>query len=1084
MRRVVALLSVLAVVFGAGAAAARADTHGSATVTLITGDRVTLTPSSQVIVDPAQGRGGFDVLRRDGHVRVIPNRVAGLVGDVLDPALFDVTALVDMGYDDAHRRTLPLIVRGGAATLRAGTALSSIGARATELRKSDAARFGDTLARPRARTAVGRIWLDRKLEADTLDGYLDQVRAPAAWNAGLDGAGVKVAVLDTGVDDEHPALAGQVDAEQNFTDEPSAEDGHGHGTHVASLLAGTGAGSDGARHGIAAGADLISGKVLGDDGAGQMSWVIAGMEWAAAQGADVVNLSLGATSGTTDDPVIESLEHLTASTGTLFVVAAGNDGTFGPSPYTIASPGSAESALTVGAVSGSDVLAFFSSEGPTRNGHRLKPDVLAPGIGILGARAGARLSDLYLPMTGTSQATPIVAGAAALLIQEHPDWTGQRVKSQLVATAHVLPVAGAWEQGGGRLDLEQATREELTPDLASLGFGMLRHPDEAHKTRKVALRNDGSRPVTLTIADQERSDRGAVAPAGALVASPATITVPAGGTATTTVTLRPELLDDGLWNGSVSFNDGDATVVHLPFGVYDEPERYDLDVQVLDRDGRPYDPATGADDPNASPKLNLQNAETGAFYGLEPDAQGHVTARIPPGTYSLTGRIVTPARAGHQGTFTVAGTPELEVRSDTRYVMDARAGERLRPPTLEGQETEPRMGVGVVYSRHSESGSGNIVEMYFDPGDVSGGRVYVTPTEEVSTGSFEATFRWRLEPTGRIRPGAPDAYDLVFHGPRFPHPLSPRLSRSDVDDLARVDTTYRPIGPAGDYIEGIVYATRDTGVGFVTGTSQPVPGATRRLVTADRDVRWGHCLYPAANAYRQHCGDLLPYGRGERADIQFGAALHPEVFNGLQAFGTLMLDGGLGDGQATSLLDDSAVESSRYTLYRNDELVGTVDGAWAHFPVADEPAHLRLVQEWRLADAFSRSRDARTVWDVDFDPAIVDQLPFLAVDYGAEVDGFGRAAPRKPLRLRLWAGHIPLSTTGPDRIDELTLQWSVDGGTHWQRAAVKRETPATFRGTVPGKELRSGRDVSLRLTATDAAGNAIDQTVDGIIPVR
>ena len=109
-------------------------------------------------------------------------------------------------------------------------------------------------------------------------------------------------MLDAGVDDGHPALAGRVDEQANFTDGPSAADDNGHGTHVASLLAGGGAGSNGARQGIAPGVDLLSGKVLDSHASGQEPWLIAGMEWASAQGAAVVNLSLGGPPTATDDP--------------------------------------------------------------------------------------------------------------------------------------------------------------------------------------------------------------------------------------------------------------------------------------------------------------------------------------------------------------------------------------------------------------------------------------------------------------------------------------------------------------------------------------------------------------------------------------------------------------------------------------------------------------------------------------------------------------------------------------------------------------------------------------------------------------
>ena len=1047
MRRVI--VAALAAFIGM-AGTARADD----TVTLITGDRVTLTSRSEVIVDGP----GLEVRRVRGHVHVIPKDVAPLVGDTLDPALFDVTALAEMGYDDAHSSTLPLIVQGGAT--RQGRALRSIGATAIELRKG--ARF--RLA------GADRVWLDRTLRADALDPYLTQIHAPAAWNAGLDGTGVKVAVLDTGVDEGHPALAGQVDARANFTDAPSAEDGNGHGTHVASLLGGTGAGSGGARQGVATGSDLISGKVLGDSGEGRESWVIAGMEWAAAQGADVVNLSLGGSSGERDDPVIQALEHLTVG-GTLFVTAAGNGGGLGPTPYTIDTPGSASSALTVGAVSANDIPAFFSGEGPTTNGHRLKPDVTAPGVGLLGARAGARETDLYRSMSGTSQATPIVAGAAAMLMQEHPDWSAQRVKAQIVTTADPLPQIGAWSQGGGRLDLEQATAQDVTSDQASLSFGMLRHPDESPKTREVTVRNDGDEPVTLTISDAERGQAGQAAPDDAVVAIPSQITVPAGGSATTTVILDPAKIGDGLWEGGVSF----GTALRLPLGVYDEPERYDLDIRMIDRDGKPYDPATGAGDPNGDATVPILNADTGQFYRLRPDETGHATARVAPGSYSVFGRIVTG------DSFAIAGTPALDVHADTQYVIDARKAKRVRPPAVAGQEIEPRVAIGLTYSRRSQPGSGYTEFGFFDPD----ARLFITPTGEADVGGFETSLRWRLEPTGRIRPGAPDAYDLLFAQPRFTDPLSPALNRDDVADLARVDTTYRPIGPAGEYVEGLVSATEKTGVGIVTRTAQPVPSTSRMLVTANRNVRWGHCVYPPANGSRQHCGDLVSYGRGERAAVQFGAALHPEIFESNHVFGSLYVRSGLGDGPAASGLDESAFESNHFTLYRDGELVGSGEGFDAYFRVPDDPARFRLEHEWRLNDAFSRSREARTVWTVQSTPEEGDTAPpFLTLDYGAAVDGFGRAAPGRPLRLDLRAGHIPLSTPGSDRIDEMTLRWSADGGVTWTRAPLTRTAPAAFRGAVPAKGLRSGREVSLRVTAVDAEGNEVDQTVMGIAPVR
>jgi subtilisin family serine protease len=873
------------------ATASAASAAERATVTLVTGDRVTLETSTggrpNVIFDPAPGSAssGFDVLRDGSHVHVVPDDVASLVPEVLDPALFDVTALVEMGYDDDHADEVPLIVRRAAGVRRIADAsplqsrdtLGSLRATAVELDKDDAADLGEDLARPGRLGGVSKIWLDRKVEAAALDGYLGQVRAPAAWSSGLDGSGVKVAVLDTGVVDGHPALAGRVEAQANFTDAPSPADGSGHGTHVASLLAGSGAGSDGSRQGIATGADVLSGKVLDDHAIGQESWVIAGMEWAAAQGADVVNLSLGAPPAPADDPLAQAVDRLTATTGTLFVVAAGNRGGFGGSPFTIETPGSAASALTVGAVTATDALALFSSQGPTLGSYRLKPDVTAPGVGIFGARAGARDTDLYVRMSGTSQATPIVSGAAALLMQRHPDWTWRQIKSEIVGTADPHPFQTSWTHGGGRLDLDQATHQDVTADLATLSFEYLRHPDEAPASRTVTLTNDGAEPVAVTISDQERSDAGVAAPDAALVASPAQLTVPAGGTATTTVTLNPALLEDGTWQGGVSFDSGATTLLRLPFGVYDEPERYDLELQVLDRNGDPYDPAAGADDPNGDTTIPIFNADNGFFYRLRPDENGRAKERVAPGNYMAFARVITPAGGGNRETFTIAGTSGLEVRSDTKYVIDARDAERLDPPVVEGQPTEPETAVGVTYSRHSDDGRGYTEFGFFDPADVANGRVFISPTEPVDSGTFESTFRWRLAPTGKVKPQSPDRYDLLLNSPRFPDPLSPTLSHRDVSRMADVDTTFSPIGPAGEYLAATVYQTVETGIGFVYRTPQQVPGKTRVLMTAAPDVLWGHCMHVPANANAELCDELHSFSPAERADVQFGATVHPEV---------------------------------------------------------------------------------------------------------------------------------------------------------------------------------------------------------------
>ncbi|MFL6124020.1 S8 family serine peptidase, partial [Actinophytocola sp.] len=392
--RLVAVLTCLVAAVGVSTAAAPAAPTAAATatgpasapagpaaaVTLVTGDTATVTRDAagnpRVRMTPAGDHPtSFTTLREGGDLYVVPSSVERLVPDTLDLELFNVTGLLAQGYGDAATDSLPVIVRGSAGLRAAGgVPLPSIGATAVRVPKKGG--FATTLARAAGGT---KVWLDRRVTAADLDGNLTQIGAPQAWDTGLSGAGVDVAVLDTGIDANHPDLRGKVVAQANFTDDPTAEDGHGHGTHVASIIGGSGAAAGGARKGVAYGARLLSGKVLNAEGVGQLSWLIEGMEWAAAQGADVANISLGAEAGDGDDPTAQALDALSKESGTLFVVAAGNDG---PGFGSVATPGIAASALTVGAAYANGLPPYFSGQGPARGSYRAKPDITAPGVDI------------------------------------------------------------------------------------------------------------------------------------------------------------------------------------------------------------------------------------------------------------------------------------------------------------------------------------------------------------------------------------------------------------------------------------------------------------------------------------------------------------------------------------------------------------------------------------------------------------------------------------------------------------------------------------------------------------------------------
>lgn len=279
----------------AGVAAAETFPPGTSAVTLVTGDRVEVSQWSDgrrtVRVQPAPGRPGVRFVEwesPDGSLHVVPvDALPLLASGRLDDRLFNVTALIESGYDDRRRPELPLIVEyaggtRGRASVRAD--LSETGARITrELRSLDAAAVhapkdrvarlwaqltADTGVRTTYETGVEKVWLDGPVRA-FLDESVPPVGAPRAWEAGLTGEGVTVAVLDTGVDADHPDLA--VVEAKDFTETGDASDHFGHGTHVASIATGDGTASGGRYKGVAPDADLIVGKVLDHGGYGQES---------------------------------------------------------------------------------------------------------------------------------------------------------------------------------------------------------------------------------------------------------------------------------------------------------------------------------------------------------------------------------------------------------------------------------------------------------------------------------------------------------------------------------------------------------------------------------------------------------------------------------------------------------------------------------------------------------------------------------------------------------------------------------------------------------------------------------------------
>jgi serine protease AprX len=299
-----------------------------------------------------------------------------------------------------------------------------------------------------ARPDIDMIWYDEPVHI-CIDESVPLIQAPAVHRAGFTGKGIRVGLVDTGIDPNHPDFAGRIAEFKDFSGDGAA-DGHGHGTHVAGIIGGSAAASGGKYLGVAYECQFIVAKALRNDGAGLMSDIIAGLEYQLDQKAQVVNLSLG-SSGTSDgtDALSVACDAL-VERGIIVCVAAGNDGPFA---RTIGAPGAARKVITVGATDKQDALASFSSRGPTSDG-RVKPDLCFPGVGIHSCRAsgtamGSVINDFYTTASGTSMATPHATGSSALLLQARPELTPQAIKDALMNTTLDLG-QDQMSQGRGR----------------------------------------------------------------------------------------------------------------------------------------------------------------------------------------------------------------------------------------------------------------------------------------------------------------------------------------------------------------------------------------------------------------------------------------------------------------------------------------------------------------------------------------------------------------------------------------------------------------------------------------------------------
>ncbi|MFI7538510.1 S8 family serine peptidase [Streptosporangium sp. NPDC049376] len=1063
-------------------------------VTLITGDRVVIVGRGhRIIPGPGRTEVVFASRTRDGHLHVTPSDAQPLIAKgVLDPRLFDVTQLLQWRYGDADTPDIPLITRsengpapalGSARGLRR---LDGLGMAAFHLPKNGAAQAWKDLAGGRTLApATAKIWLDGR-RSFSLDRSTAQIGAPEAWKQGLTGKDVTVAVLDSGYDPDHPDLKGVVTQERNFSEDPDIRDTLGHGTHVASIVAGNGE----KYRGVAPGARLAIGKVGGELGPSD-SAVLAGMEWAAREvKAKIVNMSLGYDDQPGIDPVEEAVNTLSAETGTLFVVAAGNDG--GSLP--VSSPAGADAALAVGAVDRRDQVAYFSSLGPRIGDHAVKPDLTAPGTDIVAAAAQGTADGPHVAASGTSMASPHVAGAAAILAQRHPDWTGQRLKAALVGSARPTSGATPYQQGTGRVDVGRALRQQVTAQSEGTWAAFpWKGPDGREKTGTITYANAGETPVSLDLTVE----------GDVLRLGTQRLDVPAGGQASVTVTVDAAGKAPGEHVGTVTATSGD-TVVRTFAGAYVEPESYDVTVNALDRQGQPVDPWMA----------EIYDAKSGKTMGLAFQ-NGTATVRLAKGDWNLF--TETAERVDGRSSFTTAVSPFKVDGADLRLTTDARQG-RAAGATLDDPTAERQRGfdLGLVHGAWSSTA--------FATADVGSQRFVPVRLAGLT---YDLHTTWLSKD---VTP-SPYVYDLVdHHTDGLPdNPVYDARKR----DLAKITTTYRASGTAA------------TGAPMSGRSSDKFPGTLMGIPVGGIPLPGTLVHYRTPGvAYEDglQVGGSIVFGagglarRGQTGETVNAAVTGPSFLlpNGGRTGDELLFTGAgmFADGGRERTGSDSAATGTA-TLTGDGKTLATADlvdcdafdtrTCELRTALPAGPGTYTLTASMRRQVPYSTlSTAVESAWTFRSATTAKEQpLPLTAVRYGpAGLDPFNRAKPGSLTRLPLWLDHNPGSSpsAGPSSDSSaasssvssaapssgssagssagtssgsstrssagtsgwsssrtsIRLEMSVDDGAHWRRIPVIR-TGSGWTSMVPNP--RTPGFVSLRATVTDPSGTDLTQTI-------
>ncbi|MFI5734283.1 S8 family serine peptidase [Kribbella sp. NPDC051587] len=753
------------------------------------------------------------------------------------------------------------------------------------------------------------------------------------------------------------------------------------------------------------------------------------------------------------------------------VVAAGNEG---PRAGTVDSPGSADAALTVGAVDKQDQLADFSSVGPRVGDGAVKPDVTAPGVDIVAARSkaatiGTPVGDKYLQLSGTSMATPHTAGAVAILAQEHPEWKAPELKAAITGSAKPAAGRSTFQQGAGRIDVAKGIKQTVVSDPGNLSFGtaVWPHNDDEPITKPLTYRNLGDQPVTLNLAATLTDPAGNAAPAGALQLSSSTVTVPAGGTASVqAISNTKHSGPDGAYSGRVVATAGDASVV-TGIGLTKEVESYALKLTATGPDGQPTAPY--------GMYLGL-DGNTFEFFGND---ENEVTLRLPKGAYHLQGELYLndPNAPDNYLTYLLV-QPKLQLTKDTSVNFDTRIAQPVKV-TVPKPEAKVAIGlIGYLRSLPGQDEPFNYSALAFSFDGVFSAQLGPAVPPDELTGYVES--QWGEPGPDEHFTNSPYLYAQANSFPGF----IPTGFTRDVQPRDLAEINFRINAASDRPLDRAVFSSvADSAIGL----QYDQPAAIKVLVDA-RTARWSSMsreFLPNPdpnNPFPEIFTTLLSPDRQYRAGQKYQERSNAAVFTpGPKAAVrtgnelTLRVDS-LRDADGNRGATKTDSESSK--LLRDGKVIAETP-FFGEISVADLPTGKST---YTLQTSMTRPSVAafttRTDLSWTFSSAATTTetpLPMVGVAYQPKVDKFN-VVDRTPVTV-LPFSLVAQPNSAVPAVKKVELQVSGDDGKTWHPAPVvgHRAVFATPKGA---------KTISLKAHVVDAQGNITDQTTIGAYPLR